>query len=332
MSTVAVTGAGGFIGSWIVRILLDRGYQVRAAVRDPHDELKLAHLKQLPGAPDRLTTVKLDLSSSSAIEASVQGCDGVFHVACAMAAKLTRDPHAEIVQPIVDGTVNLMRACSSAGVTRVVLTSTIGTMYLDPSRGDSAPIDEQCWSSLEFMEETGEWYCLGKTLAESAAWQISRKSELDLVVINPCVTLGPVLQPWQNASSSHILRLINTKFERYLNRSQAYVDVRDVALAHVEAFERQGARGRYLCAESSLHRAELIDVLREVVPPEVAARLPSKMVTGGERAARFVISTEKIRRELGLKFRPLKECLKDSVESYRDKGLLVFPRASPALA
>ncbi|EFJ13037.1 hypothetical protein SELMODRAFT_37017, partial [Selaginella moellendorffii] len=57
--------------------------------------------------------------------------------------------------------------------------------YLDPSRGDSAPIDEQCWSSLEYR----------RVLAESAAWQISRKSELDLVVTNPCVTLGPVLQP-----------------------------------------------------------------------------------------------------------------------------------------
>jgi len=146
--TVCVTGAGGFIGSWIVKLLLDRGYAVRGTSRRA-DDPKNAHLWALDGAAERLTILQVDLLDRASLRAAFDGCDGVIHTASPMHG----NPE-EIIEPIIAGTRNVVEAAADAGVRRLVISSTIGTMYMNPHRDPDAPLDEWSWSDLEHCKKT----------------------------------------------------------------------------------------------------------------------------------------------------------------------------------
>lgn len=110
------------------------------------------------------------------------------------------------------------------------------------------------------------WYCYGKAVAEQAAWEEAKQRGVDMVAISPVLVLGPLLQPTVNASIVHILKYLTGSAKTYVNSVQAYVDVRDVASAHILLFENLSASGRYLCAESSLHRGEVVEILAKFFP------------------------------------------------------------------
>ncbi|OAY36986.1 hypothetical protein MANES_11G065500v8 [Manihot esculenta] len=249
--TVCVTGAGGFIASWIVKLLLERGYTVKGTVRNP-DDPKNGHLRELEGAKERLTLCKADLLDYESLREAIMGCDGVFHTA----SPVTDDPE-QMVEPAVNGTKNVIIAAAEAKVRRVVFTSSIGAVYMDPNRDPDVVVDESCWSDLEFCKNTKNWYCYGKAVAEQAAWEVAQEKGVDLVAVNPVLVLGPLLQSTVNASIIHILKYLTGSAKTYANSVQAYVHVKDVALAHILVYETPSASGRYLCAESVLHRGEL---------------------------------------------------------------------------
>ena len=110
------------------------------------------------------------------------------------------------------------------------------------------------------------WYCYAKTVAEQGAWEVARKRGLDLVVVNPVLVLGPLLQPTVNASTDHVMKYLTGSAKTYVNAAQAYVHVKDVAEAHVRVYEAAHAHGRYICAESTLHRGELCRILAKLFP------------------------------------------------------------------
>lgn len=110
------------------------------------------------------------------------------------------------------------------------------------------------------------WYCYGKVLAERTAWEESKQRGVEMVVINPVLVVGPLLQPTVNASTAHILKYLTGAVKTYANSVQAYVHVRDVAAAHILIFESPSAEGRYLCSESSLHRGEVVEILAKYFP------------------------------------------------------------------
>ncbi|KAH9715796.1 Cinnamoyl-CoA reductase 1 [Citrus sinensis] len=228
--SICVTGAGGFIASWMVKLLLEKGYNVKGTVRNP-DDPKNAHLRELEGAKERLVLCKADLLDYESLKEAINGCEGVFHTA----SPVTDDPE-QMVEPAVIGTKNVIVAAAEAKVRRVVFTSSIGAVYMDPNRSPDDVVDESCWSDLEFCKNTKNWYCYGKAVAEKAAWEEAVARGVDLVVVNPVLVLGPLLQSTVNASIIHILK--------------------DVALAHILLYETPSASGRYLCAESVLHRGE----------------------------------------------------------------------------
>ncbi|KAL0319059.1 UNVERIFIED_CONTAM: Cinnamoyl-CoA reductase 1 [Sesamum angustifolium] len=245
---VCVTGAGGFVASWLVKLLLEKGYSVRGTVRNP-------------GAEERLILCRADLNDYQSLRDAINGCDGVFHTA----SPVTDDPE-EMVAPAVNGAKNMIRAAAEAKVGRVVLTSSIGAIYMDPNRDPDKVVDETCWSDLEFCKNTKNWYCYGKAVAEQAAWDSAEEFGVDLVVINPVLVLGPLLQPTVNASVLHILKYLTGSAKTYANSIQAYVHVKDVALAHILLFEAPAASGRHLCAESVLHRGEVVEILAKFFP------------------------------------------------------------------
>ncbi|KAK7284065.1 hypothetical protein RIF29_13816 [Crotalaria pallida] len=107
---------------------------------------------------------------------------------------------------------------------------------------------------------------LHQCLPEEAAWDEAKKRGVDFVSMNPVLVLGPLLQPTLNASTIHVLKYLTSSAKTYVNATQAYEDVRDVALAHILVYENPSASGRYIIAESSLHRGELVEILSKYFP------------------------------------------------------------------
>ncbi|KAM0878897.1 hypothetical protein ACQ4PT_034598 [Festuca glaucescens] len=256
---VCVTGAGGFIGSWVVKELLLRGYRVRGTARDPANS-KNAHLLALEGAEERLTLCRADLLNYDSLRAAFTGCHGVFHVA----SPVSNDP--ELVPVAVEGTRNVISAAADTGVRRIVFTSSYGAVHMDPNRSPDAVLDETCWSDYEYCKQSGNLYCCAKMMAEITATEEAAKRGLELEVVVPSMTMGPMLQQALNFSSSHVARYLTGAKPTYPNAVAAYTDVRDVARAHVLAYERPEARGRYLCIGAVLHRAHFLKLLKELFP------------------------------------------------------------------
>ncbi|XP_031284668.1 cinnamoyl-CoA reductase 1-like [Pistacia vera] len=315
--TVCVTGAGGFIASWIVKLLLEKGYTVKGTVRNP-DDPKNDHLRELEGAKERLVLCRADLLDCKGLKEAIRGCDGVFHTASPVSVSDVPDN----VEPAVVGTKNVIYAAAEAKVRRLVFTSTIGAVYMNPNRSPDVIVEESCWSDLDYCKDTKNWYCYGKTVAEQVAWEETKKRGVDLVVVNPSLVLGPLLQPTINASIIHILKYLTGSAKTYANSVQAYVHVKDVALAHILVYETPAVSGRYLCAESILHRGEVVEILAEFFP-----EYPTPTKCSDEKNPRvkpYKFSNKKLK-DLGLEFTPAKQCLYDAVKSLQEKGHLFIP-------
>ncbi|XP_033134671.1 uncharacterized protein LOC103842872 isoform X7 [Brassica rapa] len=237
------------------------------------------------------------------------------------ASPVTDDPE-QMVEPAVNGAKFVINAAAEAKVKRVVITSSIGAVYMDPNRDPEAVVDESCWSDLEFCKNTKNWYCYGKMVAEQAAWETAEEKGVDLVVLNPVLVLGPPLQPTINASLFHVLKYLTGSAKTYANLTQAYVDVRDVALAHVLVYEAPSASGRYLLAETALHRGEVVEILAKLFPEYP---LPTKCKDEkNPRAKPYKFTNQKIK-DLGLEFTSTKQSLYDTVKSLQEKGHLPPP-------
>ncbi|KAG0535410.1 hypothetical protein BDA96_04G364200 [Sorghum bicolor] len=309
---VCVTGAGGFIGSWVVKELLQRGYLVRGTARNP-EHGKNAHLLALDGAKERLTLCRADVLDSASLRAAFVGCHGVFHVA----SPVSNDP--ELVPVAVEGTRNVITAAADEGVRRVVFTSSYGAVHMDPNRSPDAVLDETCWSDYDFCKRSDNLYCCAKMMAEITATEVAAARGLQLAVVVPCITLGPMLQQTLNVSTHHILRYVMGTKRSIPNAVAAYVDIRDVARAHVLAYERPAARGRYLCIGTVLHRAQLVAMLRDLFPEyPVTAKCEDD---GKPMVKPYRFSNQRLR-DLGLEFTPLRESLYETVVCLQQKGHL----------
>ncbi|XP_006661038.1 cinnamoyl-CoA reductase 1-like [Oryza brachyantha] len=319
--TVCVTGAGGFIASWLVKRLLEKGYTVRGTVRNPMDP-KNDHLRALDGAAERLVLLRADLLDPDSLAAAFAGCEGVFHAA----SPVTDDPE-KMIEPAIRGTRYVITAAAdTAGIRRVVFTSSIGTVYMNPYRDPNKPVDDTCWSDLDYCKRTENWYCYAKTVAEQGAWEEARRRGVDLVVVNPVLVLGPLLQPTVNASTEHVLKYLTGSAKTYVNAAQAYVHVRDVAEAHLRVFETPSAAGRYICAESTLHRADLCRALAKLFPEYP---IPTACKDAAAPPVRGYLFSNRRLRDLGIDFVPVRQCLYETVRSLQDKGLLpVLPPAA----
>ncbi|KAG6469594.1 hypothetical protein ZIOFF_070524 [Zingiber officinale] len=343
---VCVTGAGGFIASWLVKLLLSKGYIVHGTVQDPSDP-KNAHLKELhPAATENLQLFKADLLDYESVASAIAGCEGVFHVASPVPYGRVPNPEAstEIIEPAVTGTLNVLKACSEAKVKRVVVVSSYFAVGLSPDANDKI-LDEGAWSDAEYCRKTENWYGLSKTLAEREAVNYAEKHGLDVVTVCPVYVIGPLLQPTVNPSSLffiHILKglssilffcIIRTleditlglipysphhrvagTFSCLEDTSYYYVDVRDVADALFLIYEKPEASGRYLCGPYKMKLSELVHKLRSLYPNY-------KYLEKFIEATSYTLRSEKLEK-LGLRYRTLEESLIDSVECYQNAGLL----------
>ncbi|CAN8288304.1 unnamed protein product [Cochlearia groenlandica] len=318
--TVCVTGASGYIASWIVKLLLLRGYTVKASVRDPNDPRKTEHLLALEGAEERLKLFKANLLEEGSFDSAIDGCQGVFHTASPFYHDV-KDPQAELLDPAVKGTINVLSSClKTSSVKRVVLTSSIAAVAFNgmPRTPDTI-VDESWFADPEYCRASKLWYVLSKTLAENAAWKFAKENDLQLVSINPAMVIGPLLQPTLNTSAAAVLSLIKGA-QTFPNATFGWVNVKDVANAHIQAFENPNAEGRYCLVERVAHYSEVVNILNDLYPD---FQLPEKCADEKVYFPTYKVSKEKAE-SLGVEFVPLEVSIKETVESLRDKGFIRF--------
>ena len=327
--TACVTGATGFVASWLVADLLRRNDTVRGTVRDRG---RAGHLTALPGAESKLQLVEADLQTAGAFDAAVAGCATVFHTASPYVVDVA-DPQRDLVDPAVQGTLNVLQACArSSGIRRVVLTSSMAAVTDEP---DSAHVlTEADWNTKSTLDRNP--YYLSKALAERAAWDFMarEKPAFDLVAVNPFVIMGPSHSPAVNTSNQILVDLMKGVYPAIISLTWGLVDVRDVATAHLRAADVATASGRYLCAQQPVTMRQVVAWLREA-GYGAGTQLPSRgldntlgnllvkldsyrrprgagsyLRTHVGRVPRY--DTSKIVRELGMTFRPARETVLDA--------------------
>ena len=266
-TTVCVTGASGFIGSHLVKLLLEEGYRVRATVRDATNEDKTAHLRAL----GEMELFSADLMDAGSFDEAIEGSDYVIHAASAV--YLTADdPQKEIVDVAVMGTENVLASVNrSSSVKRVVLTSSVAAVF-DAKRPTDYVFSEEDWNNSATLAD--EPYSLSKKLAEQRAHEIAEQSESwDLVAINPVFVTGPVMTRVHCRTSPSLVRsLMQGRFPGVPDLHFYLVDVRDVARAHLAAMNHPTPERRYLCATGSMSMREMAKALRSEFPKSKTPR------------------------------------------------------------
>ncbi|RYR46719.1 hypothetical protein Ahy_A07g032501 isoform A [Arachis hypogaea] len=298
---VCVTGGSGCIGSWLVHLLLTRGYTVHATVKDLKDDTETKHLEALEGASTRLRLFQIDLLQYETIVAAVRGCSG-----------------KELLDPAIRGTMNVLEAAKEAGVKRVVVTSSVSAITPSPGWPSDVVKTEDCWTDTEYCKQKGLWYPLSKTLAEKAAWDFAKEKDLDVVVVNPGTVMGPVISPRLNASMIMLVRLLEGCDETYENFFMGSVHFKDVALAHIMVYENKTATGRHLCVEAISHYGDFVAKVAELYPQYNVPKIPRDTQPGLLRAK----DGSKKLMDLGLEFIPMEKIIKDAVESLKSKGFI----------
>ncbi|MEL6798654.1 MAG: NAD-dependent epimerase/dehydratase family protein [Pseudomonadota bacterium] len=188
--TVLLTGVTGFIAKRIALDLLNAGHTVRGSLRSAAraDEVRDAlrpHLTD-PTALNRLSFVELDLNSDTGWDAALQGTDALMHTASPFPMAQPKDEN-DIIRPAVDGTLRALRAAQKAGVTRVILTSSV--VAIEATDVGTRPYTPDDWSDPTHPKSNA--YYKSKTLAERAAWDfVANHPEMQLTTVNPALVLG----------------------------------------------------------------------------------------------------------------------------------------------
>jgi len=343
----AVTGASGFIGSWVVKLLLERGETVHATVRSLTDKSKVEHLQAI--ANESKSTLRLfeaELHDAEGYRKAFDTCQVVLHIASPFKVQGVNNPVKDIVEPAVSGTRNVLDAVSrSASVKRVVVTSSVAAIHCDAADYPEQALNESLWN--ETASETYQPYSYSKTQAERLAWQMAEtQSQWSLVTINPSFVLGPSLSNRVDATSVDLmLQMVDGRAKRGLpDLRLGVVDVRDVAMAHVLAATLPDAQGRHIVSKQVVGLPEIAERLRGIYAdryPIPQSTVPKALMyvfgplmgfsiryVKRNVGVPFSIDNGKSTQALGLNYRPLEQTLKDSIDQLESMGLISANRKS----
>jgi dihydroflavonol-4-reductase len=323
-----VTGATGFVGSAVVRQLLQSGHSVRVLVR-PN-----SNLGNLQGLAVEM--VRGDLTDQAALQRAVQGCRYVFHLAADY--RLWVPKPAIMYENNITGTRNLMLVALKAGVERIVYTSSVATLGLP---ADGRPGDEDTPVTLDDM--IGH-YKRSKFLAEAAVRELHREHNLPVVIVNPSTPVGPRdIKP--TPTGRMIVEAASGRMPAYVDTGLNLVDVADVAQGHLLALERGRLGERYVLGGEDLSLQQILAEIARLTdrpPPHISlphqvvlpvayllegwARLfdsgePLVTVVGVKLAKKHMyFSSEKARRELGYSPSPPFPALEAALAWFRQQG------------
>jgi dihydroflavonol-4-reductase len=323
-----VTGASGFVGAAVARALVQEGWQVRTLVRAASTRRNLERLA--------VDIVVGDLTDSASLDSALSGCDALFHVAADY--RLGAFDPRELYKTNVEGTRNILSSCRTAGVKRIVYTSSVATIGIP---ADGTPGREETPVSLTDM--VGH-YKRSKYLAEQVVRDAAQTGAA-VVIVNPSTPVGPGdVKP--TPTGQLVLDAASGRMPAYVDTGLNIVHVDDVAAGHLLAFHRGRPGERYILGGEDMTLREILIEISRIVgrkPPRV--RLPSAAVlpiayvaeavarlTGrstritveGVRMARkrMFFSSDKAVRELGYRWRPPLQAFEDAVLWLREQGLV----------
>ena len=322
-----VTGASGFLGSHVAKVLCEQGASLRLLVRAS------SNLKNLQGL--NADTVTGDLRDPASLEKALAGCDTVFHVA-ADYRLWVRDPH-QMYRANVEGTRALLDAARKNAVQRIVYTSSVATIGFT-SNGHTA--DEDSPVSLDDM--IGH-YKRSKFMAEQIALEAGR-SGMHVVTVNPTTPVGEQdVKP--TPTGRIVLDFLKRKFPAYVETGLNLVDVRDCARGHVAALEKGKSGERYILGGENLTLKQILDklaaitglssprvklpyifafatgIIDETINGRMLNREPRATVDAVRMGKKMMFATSaKAERELGWKIVPVDDALRRAVVWFRDNG------------
>jgi dihydroflavonol-4-reductase len=324
---VFLTGATGFLGSHVARVLSEQGANLRLLVRPT------SNLKNLEGL--KADTATGDLRDPASIEKAMSGCDTVFHVAADYRLWL-RDP-AEMYGSNVEGTRAILEAARKNKVRSVVYTSSVATMGFT---GNGQPANED--SPVALSDMIGH-YKRSKFMAEQIAMEAGR-SGLNVITVNPTTPIGENdVKP--TPTGRIVVDFLKGKFPAYVETGLNLVDVRECALGHVAALEKGRTGERYILGGENLTLKQILDKLGNISGlPSPKIKLPyfvayiagavdqtvSGKLLGREPRAtvetvrmgkkKMWASSGKAERELGWKILPAENALRRAVQWFQENG------------
>jgi len=340
MTKILLTGGSGFIAAHVLEQILEKGHSVVTTVRseDKAQKIRDAYKAQA----DRLEVVIVpDIAKEDAFDevAKTPGLEVVLHTASPFHFNWT-DPKTELIDPAVIGTTGILKALkrSAPGVKRVVVTSSFAsvldeTKFSDPTH----TFTEASWnpSGIDAIHNSpATAYRVSKTLAEKAAWEFVEKEKpsWDLVTICPPLVLGPVVHHLAslesiNTSNERVVKLLQGAWKNEIPSQgpvSIWIDVRDVAAAHVAAFENPAVGGRRLFTTAGyFSNSKIAAIVREKFP-EFGDKLPGPEVKGGELPdadKTFKFNTDETNKLLGIQWISLEKSIEDLVVSLKAHGV-----------
>jgi nucleoside-diphosphate-sugar epimerase len=337
-----VTGGSGFLGSWCLVELLQRGYRVRTTVRNLSREPEVrAMVARETDAGDRLSVHAADLNGDEGWREAISGCDYVLHVASPFPPQQPKDPD-ELIVPARDGALRVLRASLDAGVKRVVLTSSAVAVR----NSGKPPVSGDVYTEQDWSDPTNSAlspYGQSKTIAERSAWDLveERGERNRLAVVNPSAILGPTLSDDLSYSLQVIQRLLGG-MPGVPRIGFSFVDARDVADMHIRAMKDPNAGGeRFLATGPFYWMSDIAGMLRNRLG-ERATKVPTRQIPNfvvrtmarfdpalksivGDLGVRRELSSEKARTRLGWTPRPIEDTVADTAESLMDVGAVPTP-------
>jgi nucleoside-diphosphate-sugar epimerase len=335
--TILITGASGFVAAHVVSTFLKEGYNVRGTVRSSstaHQVLAThASITALPDKGSLTLAIVPDITTPGAFDDVVKGVDGVIHTASPFTLAVN-DFAKDLLDPAIKGTTEILDSIHRLNpkVKRGVITSSFSTMF-DLSKGHRGgyTYGEKDWNPVTYEEALAGpgpvAYFASKTFAEKAAFEFveNNKPGFSISALCPLLIFGPNLHHVEsmdrlNTSSKALWDLIHKSENDEVPYTvlPVFVDVRDVAVAHLRAYERAEAGGeRFLVSGSPFLNQMICDIIRKNFP-QLKERTPKGNEGEGEVLVRkevFSVDTMKARKVLSMEFRELEETIKDAVAS-----------------
>jgi nucleoside-diphosphate-sugar epimerase len=266
---ILVTGVSGYIASWVAKYLVDEGYQVHGTVRSLSDPEKVAHLHKIDDEGNgTLKLFEADLLQPNSFRDAMKGCELVIHTASPFLVQHIKDPENQLIKPALEGTRNVLATVNNtASVKRVVLTSSVVAIFgdaIDIRETKDGIFTEAHWNTTSSADH--QPYSYSKAIAEKEAWKIAgQQNRWDLVVINPGFVMGPSLSKRIDATSIDFMRsMVNGKYGTGVpDLFFSFVDVRDVAQAHINAGFISNASGRHILVADVKNMPDIANILRE---------------------------------------------------------------------
>ena len=324
MKKVLLTGISGYIAMHCAKELLKRDYHINATVRnlDKVEDIKKA-LSALSLDVSKIQFFKADLLSDDNWADAMADCEYVMHVASPYPLNQPKDENV-LIKPAVEGTERVVSLAIKNNVKKIVLTSSVVAVSVGHTKKQYS---EEDWS---FADKPIAAYAKSKTLAEKKAWELIKNANTDtkLTVINPSGVIGPSLTSEISSTQLIIAGLMNGRIPVNLPIHIGYVDVRDVALAHIKALENPNSDGeRIILSNTELWHKDVSKILKDggYKAPWLTVSVPvakflANVVPALKGAKRFlgkdmVKNTTKAEDILGISYIDIKKSILDDAKS-----------------